>query len=184
MKKLCTHTQTHTEFTGSPQTRTPIHRGSPTELQMHTPAHNTPTPRLSVLPHVSRLSRDLVGAPASSSGVYLPTQGPPSTVRGESALHGPCAGAEGQLCASLSSGVPFPNPPSAHQSQPFLGVRGVRSDSVFLQQRLLAACQAQAAVASLSDYRVSIGVSVDVVTWLSAQGWFLLEKMPISRCLP
>lgn len=40
----------------------------------------------------------------------------------------------------------LPSPPSlllaAHQSQPFLGMPRVRSDSVFLQQRLLAACQA------------------------------------------
>lgn len=34
----------------------------------------------------------------------------------------------------------------------------------------------QAAVSSLSEYQASIGVSVDVVTWLSTQGWFLLEK--------
>lgn len=114
----------------------------------------------------------------------LPTQGPPSALRGESALHGPSAGAEEHLCASLNSGVPFPSLPSAHQSQPFLGVLGVRSDGVFLQQQLLAACQAQAAVSSLSDYQASTGVSVDVVTWLSAQGWFLLEKTPISYCLP
>lgn len=66
-------------------------------------------------------------------------------LRGEGAPHHTSKGAEEHFCASISSEAPFPTPPShsaAHQSQPFLGVSSVRNDSVFLQQRLLAACQA------------------------------------------
>lgn len=142
----CMHTHSSALLTEKPQTHTPIHTGSHTELHTHTPTHTVSSPRPSVLPqlflaYLGILSEPLQVPATPSLSLYLihpPRDHPTHQGRGCFPEHLTRCG--GSL---LSFGLPYPTlSHSARQSQPFHGVSSVRSDSVFLPHRLLAACPA------------------------------------------